>query len=159
MSDPEKVGAAGQAWRIPYTDHYQFGVGDHQWFLHIPAAHPHWPRYMLSCIHLRPVEGQPPAKLQYPGATHEVMLVALNPEHNPNPDNRQSWQILTPVNAAVQFTSASDDDAAVLLDLVAQALVDGILPAEPSDFIGGSDYWITTVRRTAAHRTGGPEHE
>src|SRR5205085_2875503 len=54
------------------------------WFVSAPAAHPVWPHYLLFCVHLRDVPGQsrPPFR-RFPDASHELMLIALNPEVGP----------------------------------------------------------------------------
>ena len=123
------------------------------WFLHCPGQSPAWSNYLLSVVHLRPIpDGSPPA-LQFPGATHEVMVVALNPEKNPKANDTETWYHLTPVNVAVQLVLESDEQAVELLYLAARAVVSGLLPAEPA-LAGAKEPWQSTLVNTAAHMRG-----
>lgn len=59
-----------------------------QWFMTLPGQHPFWSKYVLSVIHLRDEESTAPAKKDYPEATYEICLIALDPERKPVPENR-----------------------------------------------------------------------
>lgn len=90
------------------------------WIIEAPWAHPLWHSYILSLVHLREVEGQPPATIYRPDATHEMVLEALNPEF-PRQAIFDRCEIarLSPVNFAVQLAVRDDAAAAaVALDVV-----------------------------------------
>ena len=116
------------------------------WFLHLPPAHPIWPRYLLSVIHLRPDPAFGPARLKYPGATHELMVVALDPEKNPQPNQPETWHHLTPINYVNQFHGLTDAGAAGLARTAAEQVVQGQLWVETSDIAGGKAQWDRFLR-------------
>ena len=111
------------------------------WFLHLPPAHPIWPRYLLSVIHLRSAAGFGPAKLKYPEATHELIVVALDPDRNPQPHQPETWSPLTPVNYVTQFHGLTDAGAAGLARVAAEQVVRGQLWVETSDIAGARGRW------------------
>lgn len=139
------------------------------WFLSAPPAHPLWPHYLFFCVHLRDVEGQSrPPLLRYPDASHDLMLVALNPELGPwTAENvvekmlapRQRSAFLSPLNVSEQLRNVTDDQAVELTRLLARGLVDGQVPIEPNDW-GGGVRWQTVITATLEHiRMGGhPSH-
>lgn len=125
------------------------------WLCFLPGQSPAWEHYMISVIHLRPVDGQPPNRIDYPGAEHELILVALDSGHNPRADDEETLMPLTPINFEQQFDGVGDDGAVQLCELAAQALVRGVLPAEP-DFQFQKDAWRDSMRKTIQHmKTGG----
>lgn len=77
-----------------------------------PGCHVFWTHWMLSVIHLRPIAGVPPAVLRVDGATHELQILALNPEQPlPSVDaTTPGWRIhfLTPIDVVEQFTAANE---------------------------------------------------
>jgi hypothetical protein len=136
------------------------------WFLHAPRAHPVWPNYLLFCCHLRDVEGQSrPANRRTPDASHEIDLIALNPEVCAwTAENvvqkmyaqRDRSAYLSPLNVSEQLRSATDAHATELTALLARAVVNGVVPIEPSDVRGGRERWASVIASTLEHiRTGG----
>jgi hypothetical protein len=123
------------------------------WFLNCPGQSAAWDRYLLSVIHLRPIAGVKPAGIRVPGATHEVVLVALDPDKHPHPTKPRTWAFLRPVNVAEQITLPDDNAARHVAKLAARAVVDGVLPAEPA-LSGAIEPWRTTLIRTSAHLRG-----
>lgn len=123
------------------------------WFLRCPGQSPAWDRYLLSIIHLRDLPGVPPAEVRVPGATHEVLLFALDPEPDPQPTAPDSWRFLHPHNVMEQVQLPHDTAAIELLAKCAQAVLAGILPAEPM-LAGAVEPWRTTLIRSAAHMRG-----
>ncbi len=133
---------------------------DHQahigtWLLDCPAQSPAWRHYMLACVHLRPLPGQSkPATIREHGATHEVLLLALDPKCNPTADDQPgTWDFLRPFNVMEQVELPSDEAAAEMLARCAKAVVDGILPATPP-LAGAVEPWRTTLIKSAAHARG-----
>jgi hypothetical protein len=127
------------------------------WFCVIPGAHPFWSRYVLSVIHLRPIPGTPPARLVFPEATHEVLVVALNPEHHPRADDLATWQHLTPINVSQQFSGVTDDQARRLAQQLALDVVDGALLVEPQGIRGAAEQWRQVIAREVARLQGADE--
>jgi hypothetical protein len=123
------------------------------WFLNCPGQSPGWDRYLLSVIHLRPIPRARPAAILVPGATHEVILFALDPIRRPQPTRPHSWKPLLPINVMEQVQLPDDDAARTLLRGAARAVMDGLLPAEPA-LSGAVEPWRTSMIRTAAHLRG-----
>lgn len=153
------VGAAGLATEVTMSrprgrrERVQVASAVGVWFLHCPGQSPAWDRYLLSVIHLRPVKGAPPAHLAFPGASHEVVLFALDPRGNPRPEMPASWEPLTPWNVSEQVELPDDEAARVLGAKAATAVVHGMLPAEPA-LSGAREPWRTSMIRTSAHLRG-----
>jgi hypothetical protein len=152
--NPPTVPGVARAWRLEPAEKLA-GVG--QWLVHAPHGHPFWPWYVVQAIHLRPLEGQPPAHVQFPGASHEWLVVALNPEA-PLPDVDR-WaapgtppiRYLKPVDQCWQFIVASDEQAAQLCEQAVRCIVQGVSPDQ--DFRA---WWKAAIANTAEHvRLGG----
>lgn len=129
------------------------------WMLWCPGQSPFWDLYRLSAVHLRPIEGQQyEPKLWYPEATHEIQLVALNPEKCVIPvmTDTATWEALIPYNLIEQVTLPDDASAATLLAQAAMAVVDGKVWAEPP-LSGQVEPWRGLLQGTAAHFRG--EHQ
>lgn len=122
------------------------------WFLDCPRQSPTWNNYLLSIVHLRPIDGVK-AHHRVPKATHEVFVIALDPETNPIPTDEKSWGFLLPPNVQEQVELPSDDDAIRLLDQAAHAVCSGLLPAE-IPLVGAVEPWRTVLIKTAAHYRG-----
>ena len=73
------------------------------WFLDCPGQSPAWRHYHLAIIHLRPIEGVKPAVITEEGATHEVILAAMDPAKNPSPTDIETWSHLRPLNFVGQL--------------------------------------------------------
>ena len=123
------------------------------WFIRAPGQSPAWECYTLGVIHLRPIEGVKPAVVTLPGATHEVLVVALNPAREPTPTDVDSWEFLFPVNVCEQIHLPGDDEAVELARLCARAVVLGVLPAEPA-LAGAVEPWRSSLIKTSAHLRG-----
>lgn len=150
MRKPDLNGPAGRAWRIPNA---REGAQVGGWFLLAPGSHPFWPWKVLTGVHLRgEIDGQP-AHIQFPGATHEVLLLALDPDHAPpDVDVNRFAHWLTPPDLVHQLILPNDDALVELLELCAHAVVEGIL-------VPDSDYrraWASSLDQSAEHaRLGG----
>lgn len=95
------------------------------WIVQAPYAHPVWHSYWVACVTLRDVEGLPPAVIHRPGATHEIIVYALNPEKPTTID--EPVHFLTPSNFVGQFTAWSDEAAREIIGRVVRDIIDGIL--------------------------------
>lgn len=123
------------------------------WFLNCPGQSAAWDRYVLYVIHLRPIPGVKPAVIRVPGATHEILLIALDPTRRPQPSKPQTWRFLRPINVEEQVILPNDDAARELGRLSARAVLAEILPAEPAQS-GAVEPWRTSLIRTSAHLRG-----
>lgn len=135
------------------------------WWLLTGDWHPLWPQFIISVVRLAPMPGRPPAKLQFPGATHELAVLALNPgkdatatRHEPATLIRGGLRavggFLQPVDVVHQFT-ATDDEMKRLAGLCALACVDGVLNPSTDD---ARDFyreqWLSACVKTLAHMRG-----
>lgn len=131
------------------------------WLITSPGWSPAWDQYMLAVFALRPTPGVPDAHLQFAGATHEVLVAAIDPT-----DGR--WDVtqahaavaagkslpwLTPINLAYQF-EATDDEMRQIGELCAQAVVEGRLIPEPRGIAGAREAWLGSIVKTLAHLRG-----
>lgn len=117
------------------------------------GAHPLWDHWAVCVIHLRPIDGVPPAKRLFATATHELMIVALNPdaplpELGPSPITVHT---LSPVDVIEQFEVENDAGAAEILALSVKAIVEGYMSPD-QDFRAK---WHTAIQRTAEHFRSG----
>ena len=152
------AGPAGTAWKIDVAK-LVHQVPDTKatlavWLVWCPGAHPFWHWWLISVIHLRPLEGVRPAFIREPGATHEVIVASLDPDH-PIPDPRafriEDIRFLTPIDVMEQFQVASDVEAEEICALAVRACCDGRLSPD-QDF---RSLWHATLKATAQHYRGG----
>lgn len=143
-------GSAGTAVRLGFTlsdtDLNDISATLGMWFLTCPGQSPAWYHFMISCIHLREIEGVKAAHLEFPEATHEFLLLALDPSLNPEPTKPKTWQYLRPVNFVGQYALDNDDQAVHLLNMAARAVATGYLWAEPP-LSGQREPWDITMRQ------------
>jgi hypothetical protein len=125
------------------------------WIIHVPGAHILWDHWMVSVVHLRPLEGVKPALKRCPEATHEFMILALNPEERlPSSlvvGNEFQVRYLTPIDVVEQFTAADDATADRILEDAVYAIVNGFASPD-QDF---RSWWHRAIADTAAHYNDG----
>lgn len=95
------------------------------WIASAAYAHPLWSHYVVMCIALRDVAGVPKAKVNLEGATHEIMVFALDPDRKPAVDDMP--RTLQPANFVGQFIEADDLSAAARVQQAVQDVIDGSL--------------------------------
>ncbi len=145
--DPDYVGAGSwRAWRVkPATEDPSTGVA--AWLLHCPGAHAFWSYWWIMLIHLRPVEGAPPAVITTPGAGWEVICAAQQPDVAPNADEvKGTLRYLTPFDWVVQFGDVKDDAKAIE---VVEAVVQAIMTGQASPDSDWRRYWQNAIPATA----------
>lgn len=149
-------GPAGKATEVIVDldpdDPPAWAAGLSNWLLDCPGQSPAWNHYVLRSCHLRPIDGAPGAVIAVPGATHEVLLAALDPAPPPTCDPA-SWQMLRPLNVVEQLQLPDDDACRALVRKAVEAILAGVLPAEPP-LAGAVEPWRTTLIKTAAHLRG-----
>lgn len=139
-TEPTIRGRAGNAWLIDLkAATRRRGIENDPratvtlpcWIVAAAWAHPLWSHYAVLGIALRDVPGVPKAKINLQGATHEVMVYALDPDFRPAVDEMPHY--LTPVNFVGQFVAADDQSAAERIRQAVQEVADGTLSPD-TDF-------------------------
>lgn len=143
QQQPDMVDAHGRAWRLdlatiaakrPNGPPPELTVAG--WIVHAPWAHPVWHSYLVAAISLRKIDGWPAAKINLDGATHEVLVLALDPDvplaidQNPRP--------LMPANFMGQFIEPDDAAAAARIERTVADICRGALSPD-TDFVR---HWI-----------------
>jgi hypothetical protein len=124
------------------------------WFIHAPGLSIAWSEFVLSLVHLRPIEGVRPAFLSYPEAEYELMVMALDPQPKPVPGDVSTWHFLRPVNVVVQFHGCSDAEAKEIACGCANAALTGYLALEPDGIAGAREQWHASIVATVDHYRG-----
>lgn len=164
----EKVtGIYGSGEPVPVPDSPEAAETVAHWLLtSVPGAfHNLFDQWVLFAVRLRDnVPGFPPPKRQFPGASHEILCITLNPEEGHYDVDRilgymdtGGMPYLEPPNVIVQV-EATDDEVRAVVSLLAQAVVHGALPTE-SLWTAGHDrrlneQWLTVIVKTLAHQRG-----
>lgn len=153
-SEPTLRGAMGNAWaqdidgflaKHPEQESMRLSsVGGY--LVHAAYAHPAWHSYMIACVNLRDIPGVPPAKINMPGATHEILVYALDPNTPMFVD--ESPALLHPANFHGQFIEPSDEAAAERMKQTVQDVIDGKLNPD-------TDYGQLWIRRFSASNIKG----
>lgn len=137
--DPTLVGSHAKAWRVPiYREKESEGSSVDRWVIYQPGVNAFWSFYMVEVIHLRPIEGLGDARILLPGASHEVMVFALDPERDIYDCWKNNLPILVPPNYTGQFFAESDEYAKERVERAVIDITNGLLTAD-SDSIQG---WI-----------------
>jgi hypothetical protein len=105
------------------------------WFVHAPWMAPlcawHW--HYVGLIHLRDLPGQSkPAVHTLAGSTHELIVLALDPQFKPDL-NAAEWEqpkFLSPVSIVQQFIAANDAEALKRIEEGLALCVEGRLSLE-----------------------------
>lgn len=95
------------------------------WIASAAYAHPMWSHYTIMCIALRDAPGVPKAYIHLEGATHEIMVFALDPDTKPAIDDVP--RTLHPANFIGQFIAVDDKDAEARVRQAVQDVIDGTL--------------------------------
>jgi hypothetical protein len=111
VAAPNYIGPQGKAWHCDLVTIREKFLNPHDctitaWIVYAPWAHPLWHSYLVSLIHLRSAPGIPDPLIHLPGATHELMLHACDP--NFPLDITEPVHFLTPANFVAQFIATSD---------------------------------------------------
>jgi hypothetical protein len=120
----DKVGAVASAWVIDAKDHPTTVAS---WLINHPSAHPLWNQWTVGLLTLRSVEGVPPAKLDYPEAEFELLVIAQNPDYPISNPTAGEFQLapLHPIDVDKQFHGVNDEVAAHIVELLVDAVVEG----------------------------------
>lgn len=100
------------------------------WVLKAPWAHPLWHSYAVIIYDLTTkVDGLPDPVIYMEGATHELMVLALNPEKPVGP----GLHFLRPANHGYQFKADSNEAATARVIALLDEMAAGILSPD-TDF-------------------------
>lgn len=152
---PTDIGPRGRYWEIPLDiARKTFGVANPDdsticcLCVEAPYANMMWHSYMLNIIHLRPLpgEGRKPPVIHLPGATHEILVAALDPETPRRKfiEGKAQSKYLSPINFIGQMILSSDAEAADILHKTARDVVDATLNPD-------TDYIKWWAKRFGAH--------
>lgn len=107
------------------------------WLVEAPWAHPAWHSYLITLIHLRPIEGTPPPVLLREFVSHEILVLALEPQGDRDrllvEGTGQHCRVLSPQNYAGQFTEIEDALAQARVRYAVEQICTGNLSPD-SDF-------------------------
>lgn len=122
-------GKHGLAWTfdLPAITRGRPDAGVEVWLVKAPWAHPWWHSYVIMLFHLRPMAGVDNPKLYVAGATHEIIIFALDNDQPVALDKPWAKAMLHPCNFAAQFIAAGDTAAALKVQECVQNIVLGIL--------------------------------
>lgn len=137
---PDLEGPAGKAWKMDgdsYLKLHPEKAPIHEvttacWILQCPAYHPVWHSYVISCVSLKNMEGLPPAVILLPNATHELFVIALNPNF-PTTVN-EDFCFLEPINFSAQFIAENDEVASGRIEESVKEILAGVLSPD-TDFM------------------------
>jgi hypothetical protein len=158
--EPDAKGIAGRAWNLSGTSAKTPAqtASIAGWLVNVRGAHPMWEWWMVSVVHLRPIEGAPPAQKKYPTAEYEFMIFSINPEKCPEPDPAKAddgYPHLVPIDVVEQFHGVSDKQAARICEDAVRAIVRGLISPD-------QDYrsaWNRAIQVTAEHFRSGAHVE
>lgn len=137
LQEPDHHGMSGKAWFVPKKKaDPTCGIGC--WLVECPNAHPVWHSYLFSVAHLRPAKGVSKPLTYLHNATHEFLLIALNPEAS----RRRLLEVgklrpldaMTPYNFGAQMSVANDELALAKVRDSVVRVVNGLLHPD-SDFV------------------------
>lgn len=104
------------------------------WLIEAPWAHPFWHSYSLSLVSMRPGDYLPAPVTYIDGATHEMVLMALDPAVARQPIfDAMSFAPLIPANFAAQMI-ATDEEATAKAAAAVAMIAKGELSPD-SDFL------------------------
>jgi hypothetical protein len=151
----EMVGKYGRADLVPRENFPDAPAQLVSWIVTAPGWHPLWSQYMIAVVSLADFPDCEPAKLQYPEATHELMVIALNPDHGPyraeTTTTGNPVRYLLPYNIIEQFTT-TDERAVEICHGLTHAVVDGVLCPEMIESSSRvRDSWTQAISRTLDH--------
>ncbi len=158
-----RVPAEGKAWKADITDEIkaQAPAALDAWLINCPGRHPFWQWWTVSLVSLADIPGIGAAVKRETSMTHEIIVVALNPEtFKPTDewyDNRSRDRVgrhfMHPIDLSAQFEVGSDQDARDIAFLFVRALCDGYLTPDQDGRIVNAHHIEATAKhyREGAH--------
>jgi hypothetical protein len=124
LREPDIAGSHGKAWKVK-VESLQDKTTLNAYLISVYGAHPFWNWWLISAIHLRDVEGMPAAVKEYPTATHEFIILTLDPKCCPPDSDDPQYKYLLPADVLIQFDGLTDTDVAKFCTDAVTAIVDG----------------------------------
>ena len=112
-------------WKINLTNKtkaHEAHLGTHA--LECPWANPSWSQWVFGLFHLRDIKDVPPVDIVFEGATHQVIVGAINPKFPLKPWSSpdEPLHYLTPMDQSCQFAAETDAEALVRLEAAILAI-------------------------------------
>lgn len=156
------TGPHGTAAQLPIPDMPASSQTLDHWLITAPIFHPLWSQYLLACQRLGDAPGFPRPHLQFPGATHELIVCTLDPDDGTHDlatltgyiESGKKVKPLQPINIVHQFT-ATDDEMRQLCWYAVWGVLNGHLNPETADAPAQiREFWLTAMTKTLAHIRG-----
>lgn len=151
MREPDLVGPAGKAWRIPSKTPAQVV----NYIVHAPGQYPLWEWWLMTAVSLKPFPKLPAPVKRFPTAEYEVLFVTLeasDPTDGIDPDDEGSLHFLMPIDVVQQYGGLDDQMMKDLVNLAVQSVIQGKMPAPDSD---KPKMWLATLDNTVEHLLSG----
>lgn len=160
------TGPMGSAERVPVPDCPDAAETLDWWLIDAPRWSPPlvtFRQWILGIIRLRDgIPGFPPPVRKFDGATHELFVVTVDPDHPTTAEqmNAPGYRLRTMQehNVVEQF-EATDDEMTEVGELCVRAVIYGHLCPEAWSTPSGSARalsagWLTSITKTLAHIRG-----
>lgn len=143
LQNPDFPGEVARAWIVPDDPEAAAALG--VWLVEACDAHPLWNYHVVVLVHLRVAPGLPAPVIASPGATHELLVMALDPDHDytVDPADISTFQWMNPPDVVEQFAARDDDHAVSIATEAVRKCVNG-------ELVPDSDYrslWRHFVQR------------
>lgn len=115
------------------------------WLVTAPGQSSITSDFLVAVVHLRPIPGAPPAPIRVEGATHEILVMALDPSARPRHDDQSTLVSFTPSNVQMQWGGLDDAGAVDVTALLVAAVCDGWVQVEPP-MLGDQSLWERALR-------------
>lgn len=145
MREADILGKGGKAWKNVSVPSPRWPATLTHWLVNAPGRHAFWEYWTVSAVHLRPYEGGRAAVLKYPKAEHELLVMALEPGKELNPDG-DDFPYMFPPDLVFQFDGLGDEGAAKLVEGYVRQIVEGGLTPD-SD---ARNWWQRTLQNVAS---------
>lgn len=129
-----------------------------RWLMTIRGQHPLWDRFCILTCSLADFPGVPPAKKQFPEATHELTVCAIDPRFPQKDFEEGRVAILEPVNHVIQII-ATDALANAAAEALACEFINQRQLVEPSGITGAREAAYGFVRRFIKEGTHADERK
>lgn len=148
MREPDFSGI-GRAWEMQMGNHHRTEQeATLKGYVVNGPWHPFWSWWMVAVIHLREIPGTRPPHKHYPEAEYEFMIVSIDPETVPDPDQPfpQDIRYLSPPDVVKQFHGVTDEQAAEICESAAHNIAMGASPDSDN-----RRWWEGSIERTVEH--------
>lgn len=146
---PDRTAPHGRGWRCRHPDADRFPAAVETWLLHVPQAHPYWAFWMVGAIALDPDRGVDRRALQFAEATHEFIIVAMDPARPIPPPSRWEDAVYSDApdlkfQVELPTDERGDRAAREIVVLMARTVIErGMSP----DAVNRA-YWIKSIQAT-----------